>query len=55
MPDTPDLPRPSQLWKHLQPDRKLQAAEAFWRFHVEGGAARALQHLGPKTIIDLLA
>ena len=31
MPDTPDLPRPSQLRKHLQPDRKLQAAEAFWQ------------------------
>jgi DNA-binding FadR family transcriptional regulator len=34
---------------------KAEAAEAFWRFHVEGGAARALQHLGPKTIVDLLA
>jgi hypothetical protein len=31
MPDVPDLPRPSQLWKQLAPDRKLQAAEAFWR------------------------
>jgi hypothetical protein len=31
MPDAPDLPRPSQLWKQLPPERKLQAAEAFWR------------------------
>src|SRR6187399_3338308 len=31
MPDVPDLPRPSQLWKQLAPERKLQAAEAFWR------------------------
>lgn len=29
--DTPDLPRPSQLWKRLSPERKLQAAEAFWQ------------------------
>lgn len=31
MPDTPDIPRPSQLWKQLPPDRRLQAAEAFWQ------------------------
>jgi hypothetical protein len=31
MPDVPDIPRPSQLWKQLDPDRKLQAAAAFWR------------------------
>jgi hypothetical protein len=24
------IPRPSQLWKQLSPERKLQAAEAFW-------------------------
>ena len=24
------IPRPSQLWKSLSPDRKQQAAEAFW-------------------------
>jgi hypothetical protein len=24
-------PRPSQLWKQLSPERKVQAAEAFWR------------------------
>jgi hypothetical protein len=29
--DTPAVPRPSQLWKQLSPERKLQAAEAFWR------------------------
>jgi hypothetical protein len=27
----PDIPRPSQLWKQLPADRKLQAAEAFWQ------------------------
>ncbi len=31
MADAPDLPRPSQLWKQLSPERKLQAAEAFWK------------------------
>src|SRR4051812_10229148 len=31
MADAPDLPRPSQLWKQLPPERKLQAADAFWR------------------------
>jgi hypothetical protein len=30
MPDAPAIPRPSQLWKQLSPDRKLMAAEAFW-------------------------
>ena len=30
MADVPDLPRPSQLWKQLSPDRKLEAAAAFW-------------------------
>jgi hypothetical protein len=29
--DVPDIPRPSQLWKLLTPERKQQAAEAFWR------------------------
>ena len=36
MPDVPDLPRPSQLWKQLTPERKLQAATAFW--HDENAA-----------------
>jgi hypothetical protein len=31
MPDLPDLPRPSQLWKQLAAERKLQATDAFWR------------------------
>ena len=31
MAELPDLPRPSQLWKRLSPERKLQAADAFWR------------------------
>jgi hypothetical protein len=31
MPDAPEIPRPSQLWKRLTPERKQQAAEAFWR------------------------
>ena len=31
MADAPDIPRPSQLWKQLNPERKRQAAEAFWR------------------------
>jgi hypothetical protein len=30
MPDVSDLPRPSQLWKQLTPERKLEAATAFW-------------------------
>jgi hypothetical protein len=28
--EAPAVPRPSQLWKTLSPERKLQAAEAFW-------------------------
>jgi hypothetical protein len=31
MTDTPDIPRPSQLWKQLSPERKQQAATAFWK------------------------
>ena len=31
MTDVPDIPRPSQLWKQLTPERKLIAAEAFWK------------------------
>ncbi len=30
MADVSDLPRPSQLWKQLSPERKLEAATAFW-------------------------
>jgi hypothetical protein len=36
MTDAPDIPRPSQLWKQLPPERKAQAADAFWR---DGNAA----------------
>jgi hypothetical protein len=31
MPELPDIPRPSQLWKQLPTERRLQAAEAFWK------------------------
>ncbi len=31
MPDTPAVPRPSQLWKQMSHERRLQAADAFWR------------------------
>jgi hypothetical protein len=31
MADAPDIPRPSQLWKMLAPERKQLAAEAFWQ------------------------
>jgi len=30
MADDIDIPRPSQLWKQLTPERKKQAADAFW-------------------------
>ncbi len=29
--ETSTVARPSQLWKQLSPERKLRAAEAFWR------------------------
>ena len=31
MADTPNIPRPSQLWKQLPLERKQLAADAFWR------------------------
>jgi hypothetical protein len=31
MPDAPALQRPSILWKSLSAERKLQAADAFWK------------------------
>jgi hypothetical protein len=31
MPELPDIPRPSQLWKRLSSERKLIAADAFWQ------------------------
>ena len=30
MTDAPAIARPSHLWKSLSPERRLQAAEAFW-------------------------
>ena len=37
------VPRPSQLWKQLSPERKLQAAEAFW--HDENARAEQAEAL----------
>ena len=31
MTDVADTPLPSQLWKQLSAERKLEAADAFWR------------------------
>jgi hypothetical protein len=31
MTNVSEIPRPSQLWKQFSSERKLQAAEAFWR------------------------
>src|SRR5262249_3657220 len=30
-PVLPDIPRPSQLWKKLSTERKMEAADAFWQ------------------------
>jgi hypothetical protein len=30
-PALPDIPRPSQLWKKLPQERKMEAADAFWQ------------------------
>ena len=55
-----DLPRPSQLWKQLPPERKLQAAEAFWSDrnasveHAEAIVAIAQRiKFRPKSVIAL--
>ena len=40
MSDTSTVARPSQLWKQLSPERRLQAAEAFWRDE-NGGVEQA--------------
>jgi hypothetical protein len=54
------IPRPSQLWKELSPDRKLQAAEAFWGDrnasveHAEAIVAIAQRiKFRPKSVISL--
>lgn len=44
MSDTSTVARPSQLWKQLSPERKLQAAEAFWRD--ENGGIEQAEALG---------
>src|SRR3989442_12029708 len=31
MSDAPAVPRPSHLWKQMSAERRLQAADAFWR------------------------
>ena len=58
--DLQGIPRPSQLWKQLPPDRKLQAAEAFWGDsnasveHAEAIVAIAQRiKFRPKSVISL--
>ena len=41
--ETSTVPPPSQLWKQLSPERKLQAAEAFW--HDENGGVEQAEAL----------
>ena len=49
MADLTDLPRPSQLWKQLAPERKQQAAEAFWRDENAGMEhAEAIAHIAQR-------
>lgn len=55
-----DLPRPSQLWKQLSPERKQAAAEAFWSDknaaveHAEAIVAIAQRiKFRPKSVIAL--
>jgi len=60
MADVPDIPRPSQLWKQLPPERKAQAADAFWRD--ENAMAEQAEAVGtiaqrmkfrPKSVLSL--
>jgi hypothetical protein len=44
MADAPDIPRPSQLWKQLDPDRKREAALAFW--HDDNAANEQAEAIG---------
>lgn len=60
MTDAPDIPRPSQLWKQLSPERRQQAATAFWKDehgtmeHGEAIAAIAQRiKFRPKSVIAL--
>jgi hypothetical protein len=55
-----DIPRPTQLWKELSPERKIIAAEAFWRDEnaaaeqAEATANIALRiKFRPKSVISL--
>lgn len=55
-----EIPRPSQLWKQLSPERKQQAAEAFWSDsnasmeHAEAIVAIAQRiKFRPKSVIAL--
>ena len=56
----PDIARPSQLWKHLPADRRLQAADAFWRdengANEQGEALAAIAQrlkFRPKSVLAL--
>ena len=58
--DLQGIPRPSQLWKQLSPEHKLQAAEAFWGDrnasveHAEAIVAIAQRiKFRPKSVISL--
>lgn len=60
MADLADLPRPSALWKLLTPERRQQAAEAFWRDDNAGMEhAEAIGYIAqrikfrPKSVISL--
>ena len=60
MTDLADLPRPSQLWKQLSPERKQQAAEAFWKDENAGMEhAEAVAYIAqrikfrPKSVVTL--
>jgi hypothetical protein len=49
MAELPDLPRPSELWKRLPPERRLAAAEAFWRDdHAQMEQAEAVQAIAQR-------
>ena len=60
MADSPTLPRPSQLWKQLSAERRLQAAAAFWRDeHAPAEQAEAVMTIAqrikfrPKSVVAL--
>jgi hypothetical protein len=60
MSEAPTVPKPSQLWKQMPADRKVQAAEAFWRDdnatmeHAEAVASIAQRiKFRPKSVIAL--